>query len=449
MLGSIMGEGMLVAEGEVHRRQKRAIQPGFSLRSIRKLTPVFHRHSHALCSYLERLAGKEHALVDVYKVMGCTALDAIGSAAFHIEFDTLAKVESEENGQIHSMHPLPAAFERTLSIATANTMARNLFDALTMIFPWLECLPIGIESFEFRQVAQVLFRVASQLVDEAKASVLGPDCGLYRAQPEYDRPDLLASLLRANANHGLPESEKHSVLDKAALTDNELTAQLSTFIFAGHETTATQTTWLLHMLAQHPEIQSRLRAEIRAARKKNALCEQSECDAQDEGRDLTMDELDELPYLDACIRESLRLHGAIHTTSRTAAERDVVPCADGRRILVEKDTVIMIPLAAISQDPEWWGDDAHLFRPERWFEPMMGKTLFPGFGGVSFLLGPRGCIGRQFATVEMKAFTSILVNRLHFESDGRRTVVKRWIVSRPYDVRTHQDACILRVRRAS
>ncbi|KAI3625727.1 hypothetical protein CBS9595_001088 [Malassezia furfur] len=448
MLGKVMGYGLLAVEGDVHRRQKRAIQPGFSTRSIRKLTPLFQRYAHGLRVQLARQVAEKGALVDLYRFVACAALDAIGSAGFNVEFNTLAQTEIQTDGQVHVGHPLIVAFEHTLEIATGNTMARNLFDAVTMVFPWLERLPIGVESGRFRKAADVLFEVASELVQEAKDAVLGPASSLYRTRSDADRPDLLAALLRANANTNRRDGEKHSVLDKTELSDDELAAQLSTFIFAGHETTATQTTWLLWALAQNPDAQDRLRAELRAARRAHQLDEQSEYGACDERRDLTMDELEALPYLDACVRESLRLHGAIHTTSRMATERDVVPCADGRRILVDKDTVIMIPLAAISQDPELWGADAHCFRPERWFEEMPGKEVYSAYGGISFLLGAHACIGRQFAVAEMKSFVSVLVNALRFVSDGRRTIVKRWIVSRPYDLRTHQDACMLRVCRA-
>ncbi|WFD42075.1 hypothetical protein MPSI1_000713 [Malassezia psittaci] len=367
MLGKVMGFGLLAAEGEAHRRQKRAIQPGFSNRSIHKLTPIFQRHAHLLYEHLLDLIKEQSddALVDIYRLMGSAALDAIGSAAFHIEFNSLAQAKARSDGRVLSTHPLMVAFERTLDIATANSMARNLFDAITMVFPRLEKLPIGVESAQFRETAQVLTRVASQLVQEAKDSVLGPASKLYHAQTEEERPDLLAALLRANANAKRPNDQKSSVLDKTELSDNELTAQLSTFLFAGHETTATQMTWLIWALAQHQHFQVKLREEIRALRRRLKLQQQSRSGALDEYRDLTMEELDSLPYLDACIRESLRLHGAIHTTSRMATEKDVVPCSDGRRVLIEKDTVVMIPLAAISQDPALWGKDASTFNPER------------------------------------------------------------------------------------
>ncbi|WFC97991.1 hypothetical protein MYAM1_000712 [Malassezia yamatoensis] len=366
MLGKVMGFGLLAAEGETHKRQKRAIQPGFSNRSIHKLTPIFQRHAHLLYEHLLDLNKEQSddALVDIYRLMGSAALDAIGSAAFHIEFNSLARAKARSDGRVLSTHPLMVAFERTLDIATANSMARNLFDALTMIFPGLEKLPIGVESAQFRKTAQVLTHVASQLVQEAKDSVLGPASKLYHKQTEDERPDLLAALLRANANARRPNHQKNSVLDKAELSDNELTAQLSTFLFAGHETTATQMTWLIWALAQNQHIQVKLREEIRALRKHLKLQQHSRSGALDEYRDLTLEELDSLPYLDACVRESLRLHGVVHTTSRMATERDVIPCSDGRRILIEKDTVVMLPLAAISQNPDLWGKDAGTFNPE-------------------------------------------------------------------------------------
>lgn len=447
MLGGIMGQGMLVAEGDAHRRQKGAIQPGFSVRSVRKLTPVFQQCAHALQTHLASLVQDNGALVDVYKLMGCTALDALGLAAFHIEFGSLAQVESAHDGRTRATHPLTAAFERAMDVATHNSVTRNLFDALSMIFPVLEQLPIGIESRTFREAAQVLFDVAAQIVQEAKTSVLG-EAEMYRTHTAAERPDLLAAMLRANANAQRPHYKKRSVLDKAVLSDAELAAQLSTLIFAGHETTATQTTWLLHMLAEHPAAQDRLRAELRTAYKHNELQSLGADRPEEPCATLPMDVLEALPYLDWCIRESLRLQSAIHTTSRTASEPDVLPCSDGRRVLIDKDTVIMVPLAAISRDPQLWGSDAHVFRPERWADPMPGSSTFASYGGVSFLLGPRACIGRHFAIAEMKVFVSTLINTFQFSTDGRRTLVKRWIVSRPYDVRTRQDACLLRVRRA-
>lgn len=397
MLSGIMGEGMLVAEGETHRRQKRACQPGFSQRTVRGLAPVFDRHAHALRRYLEECAEDKPATLDLYALMAYTALDTLGSAAFHIEFGSLANARAKAQGRTQTSHPLTAAFDRAMDVMTQNSIARNVFDAMTMLFPILEYVPIGVASLSLRRASRVLFDVAEEIVAEAKTSVT-PSGGAYRNVREKDeRKDLLASLLRANANAHKPS--KGSVLDHAVLDDAELAAQLSTFIFAGHETTSTQMTWLILMLAQHPHVQTKLRAEIRAARAALQLAPQSAADAHDEFRDLSMEELATLPYLDACVRESLRLHGVIHTTSRMAAEPDVIPTSDGRRIVVEADTVVMIPLAAIAQDPVLWGKDAHLFRPERWEAPMDGATLFPAVGGVAFLQGPRGCIGRQFGTL--------------------------------------------------
>ncbi|WFD29628.1 hypothetical protein MSPP1_000638 [Malassezia sp. CBS 17886] len=501
VLCGIMGDGLIVAEGGVHRRQKRAIQPGFSLRSVRKLMPTFQRHAQALAVHCAQLARSGEALVDMHPLMGCATLDALGEAAFGVQFNSLACVEASPDGSAYAAHPLTAAFHRTMTIATSGSVARNMFDAATMMFPVLEAVPVGVQSPTFRRAAGVLARLAEDIVREAHAIVYAegaagdpdgceaqedagdgaqdgahndaqddaqddeqcdtqcdtrdgaptgpaapPPTHLYSTSKQA-RPDLLASLLRANINAKRTKANG-GVRDRAVLTDAELAAQVSKFIFAGHKTSSTQLTWFLLMMAQNPAVQTRLRAEIRAKRTHLGLHAVPAEDADDMNRALTLEELDELTYLEWCIRESLRLHGVIHTTSRTATERDVLPSSDGRRVVIEKGIIILLPLAAISQDPRLWGDDATRFRPERWAEPMPGARMFPRLGGISFLQGARACIGSDFALREMTAFISTLVNALEWGTDGRRIVASRWIVSRPHDLKRREDGCVLRVRPA-
>ena len=467
-LGGLMGNGIIVAEGEVHHRQKAAIQPGFSTRSIRNLSPIFAFHAQHLRDVFGKMTRGGAVETNVHALLSAAALDALGEAAFGLDFGALAAARRGDNGNVHSTHPLPAAFERALAMATNTTKLSNIFDAFTMIFPILEKLPFGVNSPAFRREMSVLHRASSEVVEQTKADVVreeseeigekaapGADVeeGCHPRHREqrnrsHSRPDLLASLLRANRNAQRGAGEKHSVLDRATLTDDELVGQVSTFIFAGHETTATQLTWLLWMLAEHQEVQKQLRSEIRAARANLGLnAVPQACDADDPAnRELELEEYSAIEYLDWCVRESLRLHGAIHTTSRIAQEPDVIPCSDGRRIMVQKGTLVLIPLSSISQDPALWGNDAHVFRPERWAEPLPGAKVFPRFGGLSFLQGPRACVGRTFAQAEMKSFLCVLLSAFEFHSAGRRIIPKRWLVSRPFEPGTRRDGCTLQVR---
>lgn len=135
----------------------------------------------------------------------------------------------------------------------------------------------------------------------------------------------------------------------------------------------------------------------------------------------------------------------------------MIPCSNGRCIVVDKGTLILVPLNAISRDIALWGDDAHRFQPERWEESLKGSAIYPRTGGISFLIGPRACIGSTFgkrstslvltpAQTEMKSFLSVLISSLEFTDDQRRIVPRRWIVSRPYDAGSRRDGCVLRVR---
>lgn len=407
-LRKIMGQGLIASEGETHRRQRRAIQPGFSVQCIKNIAPVFtHNAAHlAQCidTHIEK-SERHCALVDIHALASSAAMDALGEAALGLEFGALAAAHAEMDGKMKSTHPLHQALERSLAIATSSSLLLTVVSAAAMFFPVLEHLPIGINSPEFNRATGVLDAVATDVVDLAKKDVLGATDTFHVADKgkrhSAERPDLLAFLVRANRSAASGE-KKRSVRQDATLTDPEMIGQVSTFIFAGHETTSTQITWLLFQLARHPRAQQKLRDAICAARVAHGLAARPDGSADD--RPLTVDELAEVPYLDWCIRESLRLNGAskymltVHTTSRVAAEHNVMPLSDGRRIPIAKGTLIVVPINSISRDPALWGVDAHCFVPERWSTPPKGAQVFPRLGGIAFLQGPRACIGSAFGT---------------------------------------------------
>lgn len=390
MIGGIMGEGLLVAEGETHKRQKRAIQPGFSLRAIRRLMPVFQRHARLLHDYYETLTIKENVLVDVYALFGAAAMDVVGEGALGVDLGILASMQANPDGEAYAAHPLTASLDRALKMASKPSLVSMWLDMATTYFPVLERIPMGISSPAFRKEARVIVDVASGIVSNAKARI-------ERECTTEEYPDILASLLRANANTTQAKGEKTCLLDRTTLTDAELTAQVSTFIFAGHETTATQLSWLFLLLAQNSACQSKLRADIRSKRMEVGLPPKRL--AQDAGsEELSQDDLDAIPYLDWCIRESLRLHTAIHSTSRMATELEQIPLSTGRHVLVDKGMLILIPLTSISTSADLWGAHPERFCPERWSEPMSGPKKYPAYYSWSFLMGPRACIGSAFGT---------------------------------------------------
>ena len=133
--------------------------------------------------------------------------------------------------------------------------------------------------------------------------------------------------------------------------------------YVGHETTASALTWSLYALARAPHAQARLRESL------HAIPISSASDATASDIQAILDE----PYLDACVRECLRLHCPVTSTMRVAAHADVIPVSspfrdrDGRlcdHIRVNQGDIVTIPIQAMQKAALAWGDDAEEFRPE-------------------------------------------------------------------------------------
>ena len=97
-----------------------------------------------------------------------------------------------------------------------------------------------------------------------------------------------------------------------SLTWTTIISEVPTFLVAGHETTSTATTWALFALTQSPEVQDKLRKQLLTVGTDNP----------------TMDELNALPYLDAVVRETLRVHAPVPSTMRVATEDDILPLGE-------------------------------------------------------------------------------------------------------------------------
>lgn len=168
--------------------------------------------------------------------------------------------------------------------------------------------------------------------------------------------------------------------------------------------------WACYGLCQHPEIQTRLRAEIRA-----------HLPSPVGSSDVTSLDIDRVPYLTAVCNEILRYYDVFVWTRREAG---VDTSLLGQRI--PKGTAIVIPFRAIHRDKSIWGEDADTFNPDRWVSNSKSGTprLTSGgaksnFGVMSFFHGPRSCIGEAFARAEFACLLAAWVGRFEFELNDK------------------------------
>ncbi|KAI5989969.1 cytochrome P450 [Pisolithus albus] len=172
-------------------------------------------------------------------------------------------------------------------------------------------------------------------------------------------------------------------------------------------------TWGLLELAQHPNIQNKLREELLSF-----------------GGEPSYDQLtNDFPYLDAVVQEGLRLHPSVPELTREAAEDDVIPLLDPvwtksgeivDSIVIERRTILSVPISRINCSDTIWGPDAKASKPERWLERNGIIKKAQEVQGYRHLLtfgdGPRSCSGKMFALAEIKELCSRDEGWTRFES---------------------------------
>jgi len=124
-------------------------------------------------------------------------------------------------------------------------------------------------------------------------------------------------------------------------------------MFAGSDSTSLAVTWTLFLLARRPQIQDRLRAELRGLARPENL--------GDEAVLARYQELAVSPLLDKVCRESLRIVPPVHSSLRVATQDDVLPVSNGEDIHIRKGTLVHVPIEAMNLDREIWGKDGWAF----------------------------------------------------------------------------------------
>ena len=150
----------------------------------------------------------------------------------------------------------------------------------------------------------------------------------------------------SNAATDLPPEQR--------ISEEDILHNINTFMFLGSDTTSLAVTWTLLMLARHPSIQDRLRAEMCGLPRPGNI-----------GDDVVLRHYQEIaaaPLLEKVCRETLRLVPALHSFLRVATQDDVLPDSKGGEgFCIRKGTIVHVPVEAMNLDREIWGADAWNF----------------------------------------------------------------------------------------
>ncbi|KAB8292516.1 hypothetical protein EYC80_008226 [Monilinia laxa] len=389
----ILGDGVLLAEGAEHVHQRKSLAPGFSIQSIRALYPVFWKKSLLLTKLWKNEMEAESTKTKSFEVLewlNRTTLDMIGLAGFGTDINSL------ENPEI----PIREAYRLVFSF----DIASRILHGLQAFIPSTKLIPAKMNR-DMEISRNIILNTSTNIIHEKQD----------QAAKSTNHKDIIALIVKDNL--------KMKEAGEEGLTFETMRDQIMTFLGAGHDTTATGVAWTIHLLSTHPEIQEKLRAEIR----ENMPFLFDQTTRYEESVEKTDPDL--LPYLDNVCRESLRFIPPIPMTVRESLKEDKLG-----PYTIPGGTILYILANAINHLPMYWGPTADVFDPDRWDKL---PATFTTNASMTFLQGPRGCIGRKFAETEMKVLLCCLLSMYKFERDEsvqNPEELKMWrLVLRPRD----------------
>ncbi|KAJ4377990.1 hypothetical protein N0V83_000820 [Neocucurbitaria cava] len=374
-LGRLLGVGVLLAEGDEHKRQRKLLMPAFAFRHVKDLYPIFWGKSQEMSDALSAViknSADASSVVNIRDWASRATLDIIGVAGMGQDFDALTNPDNELNSTYRS-------------IFAGDRYAKIVQLLLQLLPPWLAAsLPLK-RNDEIGNAINTIKKVARDLIRDKRAKL---------------------------EKGGATDVDILSVaMESGGFSDEDLVNQLMTFLAAGHETTASATVWAIYLLCKHPEAQRRLRQELR-----------SELPALfNPNSQISSTDIDRLPYLNAVLQETMRVFPPVPLTLRETAHDTTI-----QGHFVPAHTTVIICPWAINTSVHLWGADAREFKPERWLGAGRANTggAESNYAITTFLHGPRSCIGKDFAKAEFACLVASLVGRFEFELEDERYELK-------------------------
>jgi cytochrome P450 len=346
----LLGDGLLTVDEDYHDRARAIMMPAFHREQIAASLAAMEAETAAAIATLP-VGG----VVDVYEWMRTLAMRIAMRALLGLDPDEAGK------GAAAAEH-----FERALHYYGIDFALRLVRGPGS---PWRKLL------------------ASRQVLDE----IVFGEIAARRERPDPERRDILSLLVGARGEGG------------ETFTDTEIRDQLMTLMFAGHDTSTSTVTFMLHELARHPDVVAKL------------------CEEQDRvlgGAAPTPEQLErELPYLEMVLDEVLRLYPPAWIGPRRAVRE-----FEFGGYTVPKGAYVNYCSWASHRIPEVF-PDPEAFIPERFTRER--KAALPRGAYVPFGGGSRICIGKRFGQTEVKLVTTMLLQRLRLDALPGRTMTIR------------------------
>lgn len=374
ILGDLLGNGIFLADGANWVRQRKTASVMFTARMLKEsMTETVHSLVDEMQSIFQRhvVSGEPLNLTNLLNRFTMGAFSKVGYGV------KLNKLDSE-------YHPFEAAFDNVQLYITKR------FVLPTWLWKLQKWLNIGDERklrYELSVLNGFLYGVIAKSIHEQRSP---------SKDHQTSRNASVISLFLDNVPHDADGAQ--SAVDPVFLRDISLN-----LLGGARDTTAVAMSWFFYEVSRRPDIESKLRRE---------LVEKIPDLVNGKITAPKMDQLQELTYLDAVMKETLRLYPSVPINIREA-NRDTVLC-DGT--FVKKGTMVHFCTWVMGRLENVWGADAKEFKPERWLDSKTGKPIPASLYKLnSFYAGRRTCMGMQLATMQIKMLAASVLAKYHFD----------------------------------
>ncbi|KAG7391300.1 Histone deacetylase 8 [Phytophthora pseudosyringae] len=377
----LLGDGILAVDGLKWAHQRDVARGLFRTQELREcLTETVTRHTVALHDVLKTVSARNRS-VDLYKLLSCFSTEAFTDVSFGVTMNCL-----RANKEL----PFQAAFDRAQRLTAQRFVRPRWFWKLQ------KRMGLGAEDqlqLDVKEIDAAVLSIVQQVLANRTLSA---------ADGQSKNRSMLSLFLDTIATSPATEQQLD---DPVYLRD-----VVVNFLVAGRDTTAQALSWFFYSVSQNPRVEAKLRRELA---KKLPELTTSECCVP------TLQQVNRLVYLEAVIKETLRLYPSTPISPKYAV-RDTV-LSDGT--FVPAGTTVCLPLYAMGRMTHVWGPDAAVFNPERWIDPASKRIVsVSAFKFVAFNAGPRMCLGASLAGLELKLVAAALLSRFHIHVEKPEAV---------------------------
>lgn len=365
----LMGDGILTADGEEWVSVRKMMSsvfhsPAFKRKLIETMDELANSRLVAVLEHAARRASD----VDIQDVIVRLAFDGICSVVFGVDAGCLS----------------PGLRDIEVERAFHEAIEATAYRFLTPHPVWkaMRFLGIGMEG-KLKASLRTIDNFVEETIRQRREELAsGTAC---------ERVDLLSIVMQPRFKDD----------GRGVLSDKEVRDMCMNFVLAGRDTASAALSWFFWLLIQNPDVEEKIVLEIRR------VLDRSRPDDDPQKDFFSAQHIKEMHYLHAALSETLRLYPSIPLNFKEVAEDGLV-LPGGRRL--KKGTIVLKAIYSMARMEKIWGKDCREFRPERWLRDGMfvaeDSYKYPVFNA-----GPRVCLGKDFAYLQMKWVAASLLYR--------------------------------------